>query len=180
MAGSTGDWVDALLFLYFCSSRFWFHCPSMGSSIGWCPLRALCPPETPPCPSSGDSLLCPAWEAFCSWNQKLKIKIWCGPMFVSWHSSKARSGAISGFSWYWGGHHQGKHISKELPWKLPDRLLHFGHLLPTKRNEKWAFRNIWKPWSKPANFWQRLKKADVTSRKVCSSVKNIGLDFYQV
>lgn len=56
------------------------------------------------------------------------------------------------------GHHQGEHVSKELPWKLLDLPLHFGHL-SAKRNENWASRNLWKPESEPASFWKLFKKS---------------------
>lgn len=58
--------------------------------------------------------------------------------------------------------------------------MHFEHLFPTERKENWAPRNPRKSQSKPANFWQLVKKVDVLLRKVCSYFKNMGLDFKQV
>lgn len=69
---------------------------------------------------------------------KLKTKRWCGPTFVSWHNSKVKNGAVSGFCQCWRGHNQNENVSIELQWKLTKLPQFLGCFLPTKGNEKWT------------------------------------------
>lgn len=138
------------------------------------PAEAVCLPNPPPCLFQVTVLCC--LRAF--WREKLKTKIWWGPRFILWHSGTAQKPELELFFVSLSAEKVTIRASMSLK-------SYYGnyHALWTPFSywkESWASRNLGKSQYKPANFWQSVKKVNVPPRKVCSSFKNMGLDFHQV